>query len=80
MDKDGKISFFGWSRGNLLRTGMLPAAPARHGSYNMDFWKSEQGAMLIFQEEWTIQAPDMQEHSVLVGNDLLDDLMLDLFR
>ena len=61
-DKLGKVSFSNWNGGNLLRTCTLPAARTRHGSYNMDCWKSEQSAVLIFQAGSTIQERDMQEH------------------
>lgn len=39
-DKVGKSSPLSWNSGNLLRTGMLPAARTRRGSYSMDFWKA----------------------------------------
>ena len=75
-DEVGKTSFLRWNGGNLLRTAMLPASRTRHRSYNMDFWKSQQSAVLIFQGGSTIQANDMQEHCALVRKDAIPDLVV----
>ena len=68
-DKVGKISFFSWNGGSLLRTGMSPFSETKHGSYLMEFWKSEQSAVLIMQEASTIEQADMEDHWTLVRHD-----------
>ncbi len=55
---------------------MGPASPTRHKSYNMDFWKSEQSTVLIFQEGSTIERCDMEEPWALVRKDNIPYLLV----
>ena len=57
-------------------TGMPPFSRTKHKSYIVDFWKSEQSAVLIFQKGSTLEESHMEKHWALVRHEDLPDLVV----